>query len=180
MQLRMTAKKTTVTEAMYEAMESRLSFLDKYIKEDTSVNVTVDIISTSQKKVEVLFTYNGTLIKAEAIEDGFYTAIDIIADKVKRQISKQVDIEKAIKKSRSDFQEIRLDDVKPEKEEGLIVKRKRFYLKPMSEEEAILQMKLLGDKHDTFMFFHSTLEVMCLLYRKKNGKYGIIEGFFEE
>lgn len=177
MQLRMTARKTTVTEAMYEAMESRLSFLDKYLKEDTSVNVTVDIVSPTQQKVDVLFTYNGTLIKAEAIDEGFYTIIDEVAEKVKKQILKQIDIEKTVRMSRPDFVDNNFGKVE-DKEEELIVKRKKFNMKPMSEEEAILQMEML--KHDTFMFFHSSLEAMCLLYKKKHGTYGLIEGVPEE
>jgi ribosomal subunit interface protein len=174
----MTAKKTTVTEAMYEAMESRLGFLDKYLKEDTTVNATVDIVSPTQKKVDVLFTYNGTLIKAEAIDDGFYSAVDEVVEKVKKQLFKQIDIEKNNKMSKHDFIGNSSNKVEHEKEDGLIIKRKRFNMKPMSEEEAVLQMEML--KHDTFMFFHSSLEAMCLLYKKKHGKYGLIEGVLEE
>lgn len=57
-------------------------------------------------------------------------------------------------------------------EKKTIVKRKHFEMKPMHEEEAVLQMNMLG--HDFFMFFNASIEKMCLLYKRKDGQYGII------
>lgn len=178
MELKITTRKTTVTKGIKEAIESRLSFLNKYLKEGTPISVTIEVVSSFEQKIDVLLTYNRTLIKADAVDKDLYVSIDLVAEKVEKQLLKQIDIDKTIKNSRPEFGQDIHEVIDTTDSTELIIKRKRFNMKPMSEDEAILQMQAL--KHDTFMFFHSSLEVMCLLYKKKNSKYGLIEGLLEE
>lgn len=177
MQLSMTARKTTITEGMREAVELKLAFLRKFIKENTDVHVTVEVVTENENKIELLFIYDGVVFKAEELCSDFYFGLDNIADKIRRQISRHKDIRKTLrpinKSVKSNEHKSMIESDCP------IKKRKQFNMKPMGELEAIEQMKLLG--HSSFMFLNADVGfVMCLLYKRKDGKYGIIEGAFEE
>lgn len=178
MQLSTTARKTTITEGMKEAINSKLAFLNKFLEENTEVHVTVSIVKEKEKKIEVLFIYDCVALKAETIDSDFYYGLDTIADKIKRQISRHNDIKKSLRnKAFNTLDDIDSNEVEMSK--SPIVRRKRFNMKPMGELEAIEQMRLLG--HSSFMFINADSDfIMCLMYRRKDGDYGIIEGTFEE
>lgn len=178
MNIKIFTKKITLTDGIRDAIERELSVLNKYIDENTVVNVSIDILSNTEHKIIVRTTYNAQIIKAESVEKDLYIAINKIADKIKKQILKIKDMNKSLEnlapRSFTDNETSTTETTNKK----VITKRKRFDMKPMLEDEAILQMELLG--HTSFMFFNAELDTMCLLYKKKNNCFGIIEGLLEE
>lgn len=169
-----------VTEGMKKTIEEKLSFLDKFLKPETNVNVTV-FVEKDEQNIEVLFPYNNQLIKHRIKDDDFYVGMDKLVEKLKNTMSKNHDIMvNKNKKKLGLYPELNIDNDEEYKEDtNKIVKRKCFSMKLMMEEEAILQMQMLG--HPTFMFLNADLDfTMCLLYKRKNGTYGIIEGIVNE
>ena len=152
--------KTENTEAIKEYIESKLSKLDKYFETSDDIEATVlTKVNGREKVIEVTIpTKHFTLRNEEANED-LYAAIDKIADKLK--ISKTFI---------SDFAPELADEYE---EEESIVKRKEIELKPIDEEEAIIQMEMLG--HSFFVYKDVNTKKVCVLYKRKNGNYGIIE-----
>ncbi len=123
-------------------------------------------------KVEVLLKVNGVLIQAEAITGDVYSSIDEVAEKLERQIKKYkeklVSHRKAEGKEGTEVQETALPP-----EVGTIIKNKRFELKPMSPDEAVMQMELL-DK-DFFVFTNDNSGEINVIYRRRDGNFGLIE-----
>ena len=125
--------------------------------------------------VEVTIPFNGVVIRAEESTDDMYASIDKVLDKLERQIHKhRTKLEKKIKSGAFKYEkplfssEIELDERTPK-----VVKTKRFAVKPMSIEEAILQMELLD--HDFFVFTNASTDEVNVLYTRKDGNYGLIE-----
>lgn len=170
-----------LTEGMELVLKDRLDFLQKFLKKETKVDVKVTVEKNTHA-IEVLFSYNNQLIKLEEKSDNFYSTVDLLADKLKNHMGKLHDLKIEQNKSKEIYsfgynskEDKPVEDVKT----GKIVKRKSFSMKPMSEDEAILQMNLLG--HTSFMFCNADLDfLICLLYKRKDGNYGIIESFFDE
>ena len=172
MRINITAKNFDLTQAIKDVINEKVGRLDKYFAKEVDTKV---ILETNKygKKIEVLISTQSKLLKAECINEDLYVAIDMVVDKFKTQIERFSD-----KLNKFDFDSIRQVELDSDYDEdikkvGKIVKRKQFDLKPMMEEEAILQMELLN--HTTFMFFNAETDSVCLLYKRKDGNYGIIE-----
>ena len=161
------------TDAIKNYIQSKLSKLDKYFENYDEIEATVLTKTAGRDQViEVTIpTTHFTLRNEEANED-LYAAIDIIVDKLERQIRKNKEkINKKINKTIiKDFDYDLQDEY--EKDEK-IVKRKNIELKPIDEEEAIIQMEMLG--HSFFVYKDVNTSNVCVLYKRKNGDYGIIE-----
>ena len=171
MRINITAKNFDLTQAIKDIIIDKVGRLEKCFSKEVEAKVVLES-NRYGKKIEVLLSTQGKFLKSECIEEDLYVAIDLVMDKLKTQIERFSD-----KLNKFDFDSIRQVndryDYKDEKKVGKIVKRKQFDLKPMMEEEAILQMELLN--HNTFMFFNAEIEAVCLLYKRKDGNYGIIE-----
>lgn len=174
MKFNIRGKKVEVTDAIRGYIENKLGKLDKYFEhpDDLTANVLIRIIGNEQI-VEVTIPAPKVILRAEDRNDDLYAAIDLVVDKLERQIRKnKTRNSKYSKVSFMDFiveieNDSDLDDKKT------IVKRKQIEMKPMSEEEAILQMELLG--HEFFVFNEVDSGNTCVLYKRKDGNYGIIE-----
>lgn len=171
-----------ITEGMEQTIREKLLFLEKFLKVDSTVNVTVSI-NKDIVKIEILFAYNNQLIKKDIEDNDFYVGIEKITTTLKNVMSKNHDIIIDRNKKKTGLKNgviLKEDTDKDNQNINKIVKRKNFSMKPMMEEEAILQMKLLG--HSSFMFLNAECNfTMCLLYERKDGNYGIIESnFYEE
>ena len=160
------------TKSIKDYIESKLSKLDKYFNTN---DYTATILTKKEgrlQKIEVTVPTNTFTLRNEAVNDDLYAAIDNVVDKLERQIRKNKDKinKKNNKKIIEDF-EIVLEDefVNDEK----VVKRKRLELKPIDEEEAIIEMEMLG--HNFFVYKDVDSDNICVLYKRKNGNYGIIE-----
>ena len=165
-------QKIEITPAIRSYIEQKLGRLDKYFvhNEDITANVVIRINGLEQIS-EVTIPAGKMILRAEERNKDLYAAIDLVTDKLERQIRKnKTRLKKRENKTENFFN---VDFEVEEDQEAKIVKRKTLETKPMSEEEALLQMNLLG--HDFFLFKDSESGNTCVLYLRKDGNYGIIE-----
>ena len=159
------------TDSIKEYIEAKLSRLDKYIKNSDDIEAVVLTKKEGRRyKIEVTIPTKDFTLRNEVVDDDLYAAIDLVIDKLEIQVRKNKEKLKKKKKVIEDF-EIDIEDNFMEEE--VIVKRKSIELKPIDEEEAILQMELLG--HNFFVYKDIDTDKICVLYKRKNGNYGIIE-----
>ena len=165
--------KMVITEAIKDYTETKLGKLEKYFKDDDiTANVLTRVRGNSQI-VEVTIPTDKFILRSEEENDDLYAAIDLVTDKLERQIRKNKtrlnrNIKDSVKEFNFDF------DIKEEEEsKEKIVKRKNIEMKPMDEEEAILEMELLG--HSFFVYKDMDTKNICVLYKRKDGDYGLIE-----
>ena len=173
MKCKIRGEKIKATEAIQEYIETKLSRLDKYFKEsDVEANVLIRVRNKDQI-IEVTIPYDKYTLRSEERQEDLYAAIDLVIDKLEGQIRKtKTKLKKQIKKN-DDFFNFDYELLNEEKEERKIVKRKTLEMKPMDEEEAILELELLG--HDFFIYKDVHTNEISLLYKRKDGNYGIIE-----
>jgi putative sigma-54 modulation protein len=111
------------------------------------------------------------ILRAEETQENFYSAIDVIIDKLERQIRKNKT--RLEHKYYQETKDISFIEDYPDEEEEKVVKRKKVEVKPMDEEEAILQMELLG--HQFYLYKDADTNKPTVIYKRKDGNYGIIE-----
>lgn len=163
-----------VTDAIKDYAENKLSKLEKYFKDDEiNANVVTRVRGNAQI-VEVTIPTSKFLLRSEEENEDLYAAIDLVTDKLERQIRKnKTRLNRNIKDTGKDFNfDYALEDNEVESQEK-IVKRKNIEMKPMDEEEAILEMELLG--HSFFVYKDMDTNNTCVLYKRKDGNYGLIE-----
>jgi len=172
-------KHIEVTDAMRNYIEKKLSKIERHFDHILEVIVTLSV-EKSRQIVEVTLQTNRALIRAEEETDDMYTSIDKVADKLERQIKKYKEkyfqkpypgTEKIVLANK----EIDVEDSEPDKI-AKIVKTKRFAIKPMSVEEAAMQMDLLG--HNFFVFANDNTNKVNVLYKRRDGNFGLIEPEF--
>ncbi len=174
MNIILSGKNIPITDALREQVNKKVGKLKRYFGPDVEVQVTLSV-EKNRHIVEVTIPFNGNLLRGEEATDDMYASIDQVLDKLERQIHKhKTKLDKSIKqgafKEKPLFSdEINFDDYTEPK----IVKTKRFALKPMSTEEAMLQMDLIG--HSFFVFTNAETDEVNVLYRRKDGNYGLIE-----
>ncbi len=168
-----------VTPAIREYVEKKLSKLERYFSNtpDANASVNLKVRTTNTSKVEVTIPMPNLVLRAEEENADMYAAIDLIVDKLERQIRKHKT--KINRKSRfngaagevfTTAQDAATQEVEEELE---VVRNKRFDLKPMDSEEAILQMNMLG--HSFFVYTNAETNTTNVVYRRKDGRYGLIE-----
>ena len=177
MKISVRGDKIKVTEAMNNYVVEKLKKIDKYLDNPEEVNASVVVrVEKQGQKVEITIPLKNFMLRAEETQEDIYAAVDTIIDKIERQIRKnKTKLESQAKKSR-EAKAFVLDEIKEveeEVEETMIVKRKKVDVKPMSEEEAVLQMELLG--HDFYLFKDADTMKPTLVYKRKDNQYGIIE-----
>ena len=165
--------KVKVTPSIKSYIESKIGKLDKYLENPDEITASIVVrVRGLEQIVEVTIPVRGVTIRNEEGNRDLYAAIDLVVDKLERQIRKnKTRIKKKIKTVDYGFIDIEVD--KDEADTNKIVKRKTIDNKPMSEEEAILQMNLLG--HEFFVFENVDSHTTSVLYRRKDGNYGIID-----
>ena len=164
--------KIKITDAMKDYIEEKLGKLNKYLKDGESVraNVVVKVKNINQI-VEITIPLKTIILRSEESQDDFYKAVDKTVDKLERQIRKN---KTKLSKHTKTFKEIQISDIEDDKEEQeKIIKRKKIDVKPMNEEEAVIQMELLG--HEFYMYMDSEKEKYCVVYKRKDGGYGVLE-----
>ena len=167
-------EKVEVTEAIRSYIEDKIGKLDKYFENADNITASVVIkVRGKEQKIEITVPAMHYTLRSEESNDDLYAAIDLTVDKLERQIRKhKTKLNNRIKKNIIQNFDIDLED-DLEEENSKIIKRKEIDMKPMDEEEAILQMNMLG--HSFFVFKNSSNGLICVLYLRKNGTYGIIE-----
>lgn len=167
-------KKIEVTDSIHEYIEEKIGKLDKYFENPEDITAKVVIrISGIQQIVEVTIPIHKIVLRGEERNEDLYAAIDFVSDKLERQIRKnKTRMQKRVSKEDISGFNLSFESAK-EEDEQTIVRRKEIEMKPMSEEEAILQMNLIG--HEFFVFKNAETDNVDILYKRKDGNYGIIE-----
>lgn len=175
MKFNIRGKNVDVTPAIKGYIEEKIGRLDKYLESPSDVSASIVVkVRGKEQIIEVTIPVNKIILRGEESHDDLYAAIDLVSDKIERQIRKNKTKLKKRKEKNNfiDFNyefEVNKDEEKDEK----IVKRKAIEMKPMNEEEALLQMDLLG--HEFFVFKNTDSECVSILYKRKDGNYGIID-----
>ena len=167
------SEKKENTAAIKEYIENKLSRLDKYFQDSDEIEASVlTKVNGKKQTIEVTIPTKHFTLRNEETNEDLYAAIDKIVDKLERQIRKNKEkINKKVNKTLiKDFEHDLVDELS---EEERIVKRKHVELKPIDEEEAIIQMEMLG--HSFFVYKDVDTNEVCVLYKRNNGNYGIIE-----
>ena len=163
-------QKLEVTDAIRDYAISKIDKMEKYFENPDEVSVKVVFsIRGRDQKVEITINSINFDLRSEVSHSDMYAAIDLAVDKLEQQMRKFKS--KLMSKERVEIvydEDIVDDDVLEE-----VVKRKKVYLKPMDEEEAIMQMELLG--HTFFVFKDIKTEKVNVLYKRLDGAYGVIE-----
>lgn len=166
-----------ITQAMENNFEEKLSRLDKYFSKEQEAKVKVATFK-SEQKVEITIPFENGVVRAEASDEDVYNALDIAVEKLKKQLTKHKD--KLMRKTHDSirFENIEeytpsADEIMIEAGEDQIIKRKTFEYKPMSEEDAILQLEMLG--HEFFAFHNHDTDKISVVYKRRDGYYGLIE-----
>lgn len=165
-------KKLEVTDAIKAYVEEKIGRLDKYFEDPDNISANVLMrISGKDQVVEVTINTHGFILRGEEANKDLYASIDFVTDKIERQIRKNKTKihKKSSKETIRDFKEFETE----EKESSIeVVKRKKIEMKPMSEEEAILQMELID--HDFFVYKDASTSETNVVYKRKDGNYGLI------
>lgn len=166
-------KKIDVTDSIKSYIEEKIGRLDKYFENPDEITATALIkLRGKDQVVEVTINANKFILRGEESHKDLYASIDKVSDKIERQIRKNKTRlkKKAVKDVSKDFV---LDFEESEENDNVIVKRKVIENKPMSEEEAVLQMELLG--HEFFAYKNEETNEVNILYKRKDGDYGVLE-----
>jgi ribosomal subunit interface protein len=166
-----------VTKAIRDYIEKRINKIQKYFNDVTAtVHVNLKVYTEKTAKVEVTIPLPNLVLRAEETSPDLYASADFVTDKLERQIRKyKTKVNRRHRKAeptRMLFSDLALDKTE-EVSELEIIRTKRVFLKPMDSEEAILQMNMLG--HDFFLYLDAETETTAIVYRRSDGKYGLIE-----
>lgn len=166
-------KNIKVRPSTKEYVEEKLMKFDKYFKTEIDAKVMLGI-HKDRHTVEITMPLkNGVIFRAEETSDDLFTSIDLVMDKLNRQMRKHKSkIEKKYHKHEA-FRFSEIPDYEGDEEESRIVKTKTFSVKPMDPEEAVLQMEMLG--HGFFVFRNGESNEVNVVYIRKDGDYGLIE-----
>ena len=162
-------QKLEVTDAIRDYAVSKIDKMEKYFENPDEVSVKVVFsIRGREQKVEITINSINFDLRSEVSHSDMYAAIDLAVDKLEQQMRQFKS-----KLMSKDIVEIVYDDIIDDDVLEEVVKRKKVYLKPMDEEEAIMQMELLG--HTFFVFKDIKTEKVNVLYKRLDGAYGVIE-----
>ena len=173
-------KNIEITPSLREYVEKRVGKVTKYFENVGDISVLLTV-SKGRHIVEVTVpVQGGILLRGEEATMDMYTSIDLVVEKLERQIHKQkTKLERRFRgggfKSElfAEEQKVRAEQHEDESEEYPVVKTKRFVVKPMDVQEAIMQMNLLN--HSFFVFRDAQTENFCVVYKRNDGAYGLLE-----
>ena len=165
-------KNIEITDNLRRAVEEKLGKLERYFTPDTKVNVTLSI-EKERQKIEVTIPVKGSIIRSEQVSNDMYVSIDLVEEVIERQLHKYKT--KIIDKHQSgcNFQKAYIEHDYDEDDDIRIIRSKKFDIKPMYPEDACVQMELLG--HSFYVFVNAESDKTNVVYRRKNGTYGLIE-----
>lgn len=167
-------KNMHVSEGLKEALKKKIGKFEKYFDQETEVYATFSKYKNYQM-LEVTIPMGRTILRAEEKIEDMMGSIEAVVDKLEGQLRKHKT--KLMKRYAEESLKYNLDDLEPlEEEEAKVVRTKKFAVKPMSVEEATMQMELLG--HDFFVFLNAETEDVNVVYTRKDGNFGLIEPIF--
>ena len=176
MKFNIIGRKITVNEKNSEYIKKKIGKLDKFFKTEPEARIVIGTVK-DKEYIEATIYSEGIIYRAEVTDLDVFTATDKVIDLIERQIRKnKTKLEKKTRREAFDDAILLSGDDYSDGEDSAefkIVKRKRFQVKPMSAEEAVLQMNLLG--HNFFVFKNQDTDEMNVVYKRKDGDYAIIE-----
>ena len=177
MKTTITGKNIELTQGLKDAVEERFKKLDKYFTKDTEAIITLNV-EKGRQKIEVTIPMKGSYLRAEEITSDMYASIEAVTNTLEAQLKKHRN--KLIDRKQSDstkiFAQDFLDEPETDEESIQIIRTKKFDMKPMYPEDACMEMDLIG--HDFFMFRNADTDEINVVYKRKNGSYGLIEPEF--
>ena len=169
-------KNIDVTPGLKDAVESKLGKVQRYFIPDTEIHVTLSVQKEHQK-IEVTIPVKGNIIRSEQESDDMYVSIDLVEEVIERQLRKYKNKLVAKNQEGNNFSKTLFETEESiENNKVKIVRTKRFGIKPMYPEDACVQMELLG--HNFFVFFNAENEEVNVVYKRKDGSFGLIEPEF--
>ncbi|QAA31453.1 ribosome hibernation-promoting factor, HPF/YfiA family [Clostridium manihotivorum] len=180
MKVTVLAKNIVLTNPLKEAVERKISKLEKYFTPNVEAKATLSV-QRNRQIIEVTIPFNGAILRGEEATDDMYKSIDLVQEKIERQIRKQ---KTKLSRRYNNAESVRyinfenVPNVEGDEKEAQIVKTKRFGIKPMNAEEAVLQMELIG--HNFFVFQDADTNQVNVVYKRKDGDYGLIEPEYED
>lgn len=176
MRLQVKGKNVEVTDAIRSYAEAKLGKLERHLNDPTRVEVELAVernpsIADNQVAEATVWT-KGPVLRAREASTDMKASIDQLADKLQRQVKRYKD-KRRRRDNRHDAPVEEAIPVVPDEAEPVIVKSKQFPVKPMTPEEAVLQLELVG--HDFFVFQSAETNVVNVVYRRRDGNYGLIE-----
>lgn len=169
-------KQINVTQAMQDKAVKKISKFERFFRPDAEAVMTFSV-EKDRFTFETAIFSGGTIIRAEECSNDMYASMDMVVEKLERQIRKhKTKLGKKIRQDAMVPENFTISDNIDEDDEYSVVRTKRFPLKPMDIEEAILQMNLLS--HSFFVFINAETETVNVVYRRNDGRYGLIEPEF--
>ncbi len=161
-----------LTPALKNYAEEKIKKFERYFSNITEAIVTLSI-EKYRHKAEVLLKANGAMIQAEGVTGEIYSSIDEVVEKLEKQVKKYK--EKLVSHRKGEGRGVEIEALPQEtpEETGRIIKRKRFDMKPMGPDEAVMQMELLGK--DFFVFTNEISGDINVVYLRNDGNFGLIE-----
>jgi putative sigma-54 modulation protein len=179
MELSIKGKNVEVTDRLSDYVEKKIGKLDRYLPtiSEAWVELATEGARAAQDRqvCQITVRANGTILRAEERSDDMFTSIDAVLDKMYRQIARY----KGKRKNRWRGSAVPAEPLPLEAEETYeeetsdIVRTKRFAMTPMGPDEAVEQMELLG--HDFFVFYNADEGQVNVIYRRKDGDYGLLQ-----
>lgn len=180
MRLQVKGKNVEVSESLYRYAEEKLAKLDKHLNDATRLELELAVeknpsISESQIAEATVWT-KGPILRARESSDDMKASIDLLVEKLERQVKRYRDKRQRKQVARVSASHAPGEEARPlvpEEDEPVIVKTKQFAVKPMTPEEAVLQLELIG--HDFFVFRNVESNEVNVVYRRRDGNFGLIE-----
>lgn len=170
LQITVRGRNVEVSNSLRDYVEKKVGRLERQF--DTAVAATATLsVERDRHTVEVTMPLNGMVLRGEETTGDMYSAVDLVVDKLERQVAKYKT--RLSRRLRSGDDRLAVEQIDPGEKEPRVVRTKRFNLKPMTIDEAVLQLGLIG--HDFFIFTNADSDRINVLYRRKDGNYGLIE-----
>lgn len=169
MNITLTGKNFNTYKHLEDTIEKKLEKLDKYFADDIDAKVVLSQ-EKNKDKIEININAKGAQFRTEQVSDDVYEGLDKAIDKLSRQMSK---FKGKLQKKYQDNQSVRFEEIPVlEEEPGTVVKTKRLFLQPMSVEEAVLEMEMVG--HDFYVFQDIDTASVSVVYRRNDEDYGVL------
>ena len=167
--------KMQITDAMKDYINEKLGKLEKYLENSDAVRANVIVkVKNHEQTVEITIPLKSFILRSVETKEDFYAAVDKTIDKLERQVRKnKTKLMAKQNKASYDFNFEKIDFKEEIEDEHKVIKRKTIEVKPMNEEEAILQMELLN--HEFYMYKDSETNKPTVVYKRTDGNYGLIE-----
>lgn len=171
-------KNIEVTPGLKDSVINKLGKLERYFTPDTEIIVTLSV-EKERQKIEVTIPVKGDIIRSEQTSTDMYVSIDLVEEVIERQLRKYKNKLIARHQEGGTFKQEFFEEEPAidSNDEIQIVRTKKFGIKPMFPEDACVQMELLG--HDFFVFSNAETEEVNVVYKRKNGTFGLIEPEFQ-